>query len=178
MVLSTKIHASKTTIDALYEGKRVKFVSPIGGPVSDWEHFKGIFESIYRATLTKFIEGKDEFSIVESKNGPREWFISDVDGMNKVWLTRRGDLKQKSSFWHRHDYFIEDGALVILYDRYNEKMEKDLNVRNFITTDKQGNIFRKFTWTQAWNLNLPNVEFKITKVMWAHRVPAYSCTIS
>ena len=173
-----KIHASKTTIDALYGGKRVKFVSPRGGPVSDWEHFKGIFESIYRATLTKFIEGKDEFSIVESKNGPREWFISDVDGMNKVWLTRRGDLKQKSSFWHRHDYFIEDGALVILYDRYNENMEKDLNVRNFITADNQGNIFRKFTWTQAWNLNLPNVEFKITKVMWAHRVPAYSCTIS
>ena len=172
-----KIHASKTTFDALHEGKRVVFVSP-RGPVSDWEHFKGIFESIYRATLTKFIEGKDEFSIVESKNGPREWFISDVDGMNKVWLTRRGDLKQKSSFWHRHDYFIEDGALVILYDRYNEKMEKDLNVRNFITADKQGNIFRKFTWTQAWNLNLPNVEFKITKVMSAHRVPAYSCTIS
>ena len=183
-----KIHASKTTIDALYGGKRVKFVSPRGGPVSDWEHFKGIFESIYRATLTKFIEGKEEFSIVESKTGPREWVISDVDGVERVWFSGRSDLKQKSRLWHRHDHFIEDGALVILYERYNEEMKKDLNVKNFITADKQGNIFRKFTWTQALypldnqtafkKLNLPNVEVMITKVMWAHRVPAYSCTIS
>ena len=120
-----KIHASKTTIDALYGGKRVKFVSPRGGPVSDWEHFKGIFESIYRATLTKFIEGKEEFSIVESKTWPREWVISDVDGVDKVWLTGKGDLKQQPYFWDRHDHFIEDGAIVILNERYNEKMEKN-----------------------------------------------------
>ena len=183
-----KIHASKTTIDGLNHGKRTVLVLP-SGPVSDWEDFKESFEiNPIHPCLIKFIEGKEEFSIVESKTGPREWVISDVDGVERVWFSERSDLKKKSSFWHRHDHFIEDGALVILYERYNEEMEKDLNVKNFITADKQGNIFRKFTWTQALypldnqtafkKLNLPNVEVMITKVMWAHRVPAYSCTIS
>ena len=157
-----KIHASKTTIDALYGGKRVKFVSPRGGPVSDWEHFKGIFESIYRATLTKFIEGKEEFSIVESKTGPRKWVISDVDGVDKVWLTARGILKHETLWWYRHDHFIEDGAM-ILYERYNEKMEKIFILRDSITTDKQGNVFRKIMWTLAWEVDLLMVYVKIKK---------------
>ena len=144
-----KIHASKITIDALYEGRRVKFVSPRGGPVSDWEHFKGIFESIYRATLTKFIEGKEEFSIVESKTGPREWVISDVDGVDKVWLIGRGDLKQESSFWGRHDHFIEDGMLVTLYERYNEKMEKILTVRDIIANNNLRQFFGKIRSLRA-----------------------------
>ena len=157
-----KIHASKTTFDAFHEGKRVVFVSP-RGPVSDWEHFKGIFESIYRATLTKFIEGKEEFSIVESKTGPREWVISDVDGVDNVWLTGKGDLKQQPYFWDRHDHFIEDGAIVILYERYNEKMEKIFILRDSITTDKQGNVFRKIMWTLAWEVDLLMVYVKIKK---------------
>ena len=186
-----KIHASKITIGAenMLDGENILvFSSPSSRQVSDWERFKEAYEGTLRTDVIEFIDGKEEFSIVESKTGPREWVISDVDGVERVWFSGRSDLKQKSSFWHRHDHFIEDGALVILYERYNEEMEKDLNVKNFLTADKQGNIFRKFTWTQALypldnqtafkKLNLPNVEVMITKVMWAHRVPAYSCTIS
>ena len=180
-----KIHASKITIDGLNYGKRTVLVLP-SGPVSDWEDFKESFEILQiHPCLIKFIEGKEEFSIVESKTWPREWVISDVDGVDKVWLTGRGDLKQESSFWDRHDHFIEDGMLVTLYERYNEKMEKILTVRDNIATDKQGNVIREFIWTQANGMQCEcntycylNAEFKITKVMWAQRVPAHSCTIS
>ena len=180
-----KIHASKTTIEAvsneLDEGHGVGFVSS-RGPVSDWEHFKEIFEGILRTDLIKLIEGTKYFSIVESKTGPREWVISDVDGVDNVWLTGKGDLKQQPYFWDRHDHFIEDGAIVILYERYNEKMEKTFILRDSITTDKQGNVFRKIMWTLAWEVDLlmvgvTMVYVKIKKVMWAHRVPSYSCTI-
>ena len=171
-----KIHASKITIDGLNHGKRTVLVSPRGPvePVSDWEHFKDIFEP--HPSLIKFIEGKEEFSIVESKTWP--WVISDVDGRDKVWLTERGDLKQREFLWERLDHFIEDGTLVILYDLYNERMEKITNIRDSITTDKQGNVLRKYIWTEALDdLNEPNVQFQITKVMWAHKVPAHICTI-
>ena len=174
-----KIHASKTTIDGLNHGKRTVLVSP-SGPVSDWEHFKDIFENLpIHPCLIQFIEGKEEFSIVESKTGPREWVISDVDGVEKVWLTARGIFKQWETLWYRHDHFIEDGTLVTLFGLYNERMEKIINIRDSITTDKQGNVLRKLMWTQAPDdLNQPDIQFQITKVMWAHRVPAYSCTIS
>ena len=52
-------------------------------------------------TNCEFIDGKEEFSI-----GPREWAISDVDGVDKVWLTGKGDLKQQPHFWDRHDHFM------------------------------------------------------------------------
>ena len=160
-----KIHASKTTIEAvsneLDEGHGVGFVSS-RGPVSDWEHFKEIFEGILRTDLIKLIEGTKYFSIVESKTGPREWVISDVDGVDKVWLTGKGDLKQQPYFWDRHDHFIEDGAM-ILYERYNEKMEKIFILRDSITTDKQGNVFRKIMWTLAWEVDLLMVYVKIKK---------------
>ena len=90
-------------------------------------------------------------------------------------------MKQQPYFWDRHDHFIEDGAM-ILYERYNEKMEKIFILRDSITTDKQGNVFRKIMWTLAWEVDLlmvgvTMVYVKIKKVMWAHRVPSYSCTI-
>ena len=101
-----------------------------------------------------------------------------MDGVDKVWLTERGDLKPKATLWFRYDHFIEDGALVFLFELYNERMEKIINIRDSITTDKQGNVLRKFMWTEALNdLNEPNVQFQITKVMWAHKVPAHTCTI-
>ena len=147
--------------------------------MSDGERFKEIFEGTLRTDVIEFIDGKEEFSIVESKTGPRQWVISDVDGMDKVWLTARGDLIQRATFWGRYDHFIEDGTLVFLFELYNERMGKIINVRDSITTDKQGNVFTKFMWTEAWDdLTQPNDQFKITKVMWAQRVPAHSCTIS
>ena len=173
-----KIHASKTTIDGLNHGKRTVLVLPRGPvwPVSDWEDFKDIFEP--HPCLIKFIEGKEEFSIVESKTGPRKWVISDVDGVEKVWLTARGIFKQWETLWYRHDHFIEDGTLVTLFGLYNERMEKIINIRDSITTEKQGNVLRKFMWTEASDhLNQPNVQFKITKVMWAHKLPAHICSI-
>ena len=180
-----KIHASKITIGAenMLDGENVLvFSSPSSRQVSDWERFKEAYEGTLRTDVIEFIDGKEEFSIVESKTGPREWVISDVDGVDKVWLTGKGDLKQQPYFWDRHDHFIEDGALVILYERYNEKMEKIFIVRDSITTDKQGNVFRKIMWTLAWEVDLlmvgvTMVYVKIKKVMWAHRVPSYSCTI-
>ena len=173
-----KIHASKTTIEELNYGKKTVLVSPRGPvePVSDWEHFKDIFEP--HPCLNGFMEGKKYFSIVESKKVPRKWVISDVDGVEKVWLTARGILKHWEIFWFRHDHFIEDGALVILFELYNERMEKITNIRDSITTDKQGNVLRKYIWTQAPDgLDQPNDAYKVTKVMWAHKLPAHICSI-
>ena len=180
-----KIHASKITIGAenMLDGENILvFSSPSSGQVPDWERFKEAYEGTLRTDVIEFIDGKEEFSIVESKTGPREWVISDVDGVDKVWLTGKGDLKQQPYFWDRHDHFIEDGAIVILYEMYNEKMEKIFFVRDSITTDKQGNVFRKIMWTLAWEVDLlmvgvKMVYVKIKKVMWAHRVPSHSCTI-
>ena len=170
-----KIHASKTTIYELNYGKKAVLVSPVG-PVSDWEHFKDIFE--LHPCLIKFMEGEKYFSIVESTTGPRKWVISDVDGVEKVWLTARGDLKQWETLWYRHNHFIEDGTLVILFELYNERMEKIINIRDSITTDKQGNVLRKYIWTEAGDdWNQPNDAYKITKVMWAHKLPAHICSI-
>ena len=173
-----KIHASKTTIYGLNHGKKAVLVSP-RGRVSNWEDFKECFEiTPIHPSLIKFIEGKEEFSIVESKTWPRKWVISDVDGMDKVWLTARGDLIQRATFWGRYDHFIEDGTLVFLFELYNERMGKIINVRDSITTDKQGNVLRKYIWTQAPDdLDQPNDAYKITKVMWAHKLPAHICSI-
>ena len=88
------------------------FSSPSSRQVSDWEPFKEAYEGTLRTDVIEFIDCKEEFSIVESKTGPREWVISDVDAVDKVWLTGKGDLKQQPYFWDRHDHFIEDGRLV------------------------------------------------------------------
>ena len=75
-------------------------------------------------------------------------------------------------------HFIEDGTLVTLFELYNERMEKITNIRDSITTDKQGNILRKYMWTQAPDdLDQPNDAYKVTKVMWAHKLPAHICSI-
>ena len=98
--------------------------------------------------------------------------------MDKVWLTGKGDLKQQPYFWDRHDHFIEDGTLVTLFELYNARMEKITSMHDSITTDKHGNILRKFIWTQAPDgLDQPNDAYKVTKVMWAHKLPAHICSI-
>ena len=51
---------------------------------------------------------------------------------------------------------------------YNGTISTILSVRDSITADKHGNVTRKFTWTQV--SNLPRTDFKITKVMQAHKV--------
>ena len=136
------------------------------------------YEGALNTDVIEFIDGKEEFSIVESKTWPRKWVISDVDGMDKVWLTARGDMIQRGTFWGRYDHFIEDGTLVFLFELYNERMEKIINIRDSITTDKQGNVLRKYIWTQAPDdLDQPNDAYKVTKVMWAHKLPAHICSI-
>ena len=125
-----KIHASKTTIYGLNHGKKAVLVSP-RGRVSNWEDFKECFEiTPIHPSLIKFIEGKEEFSIVESKTGPRKWVISDVDGEEKVWLRERGIFRQWETLRYRHDHFIEDGTLVTLFELYNAEMVSSYKSQN------------------------------------------------
>ena len=166
-----KIHDSEITIDALHNGEKRIFVST-RGPVFDTEDFKGCFSNdLFSDNLINIIEGNEGFSIAESKNGARNWVISDMDGWKRDLLAQRGALTQLSNQWIHCDDFIEDGTLVShknVYQMYNGTISTIVSVRDSITAEKHGNVTRKFTWTQV--SNLPRTDFKITKVMQAHKV--------
>ena len=98
-----RIQGSKLTIEGLHQ--------------DDWEYFKECLGNRVPMGLVNVIEGKEGFTISESKNGQRTWIISDVDGWkNRELLKSRGYLKLQRSgrhpTWNHFDYFIEDGWLV------------------------------------------------------------------
>ena len=155
-----RVQASKLTIEGLHGGETL--------PAKDWEYFKKCLKRLPRG-LVWFIEGKEEFTIEESKNGLRTWIISDVDGWkDKDLLASRGCVNvQKSGMWGHCDDFIEDGWLVNTkkaWDVSKGKMELGLDFRESFTVNKRGDVLRSYNWSA------PNRNLKITKVMLAHRV--------
>ena len=121
--------------------------------------------------MVNFVESAGEFYIVEKKNGLRSWDAFDKYGnwsWNHKFLTRRNyvrkDPRGGSCHW---DDFIEDGWLVSrqkIQGTRNGKIDVILDIRDSITTDRQGNVI----WKYMWSCPLKGV--KMTKVTWATRV--------
>ena len=156
-----KIQASKSTIEAHYNGERL--------PPDDWEYFKAYFNvSTFWTFWIEMIEGKEKFSIQrKSTNGLTTWLISDVDWEKDRLRNRKGLIStpKRGGHWDFVDDFIEDGSLVRIikvYRRRNEKVELVVSFRDSITPDGQGNII----WNKMWRYG----HIKITKCTWAKRV--------
>ena len=177
-----RIQASKLTIEVLCDGETLLISD-------DWVDFK---ECLENNAFIKFIEGKEEFSIVERKEGLRTWIISDVDNKKRDLLYHfTENPEQISGIWYDNDSFIQDGRLVTIhkgYEMYNGKMKCVLDSKEYITADNKGNIRRKLIWDNP-NFNLlhapqhitrrllqsggepvHNLDVKITKEMLAIRV--------
>ena len=161
-----RIHSSKLTIEtvSVNSGKRL--------PSDDWLYFK-IYTSIsgipIPRSVVRLIENTEEFSITESKNGPRTWILSVGNLVARHLLSEKGHLKEtmKGSRWTYEDDFIEDGRLVGVsqsHELNNGKYGLVSNIRDSITTDEQGNVVWSFMFS------LPKKNLKFTKTMWAHRV--------
>ena len=150
-----KIHASKLTIEVLCDGETLL-------KSDDWVDFKECLED---NAFVKFIEGKEEFSIVERKEGLRTWIISDVDNKKRDLLYHfTENPEQISGIWYDNDSFIQDGRLVTIhkgYEMYNGKMKCVLDSKEYITADNKGNIRRKLIWDNP-NFNLLHAPLHIT----------------
>ena len=157
-----RIQATRVSIEGLYGGKML--------PQDDWKYFKECFGNRLPIDLVNIIEGKEEFTIAKSKNGPKTWIMCDVNGWkNKALLTKRGSSKlQRSGNWGHFDNFIEDGWLVNTIKAWavhNGKPRLRLDIRDSITVNKNGNVLRVFRWSA------PNQGLNVTKTMLACRVP-------
>ena len=161
-----KIQSSKLTIGTLDNEKLWKISRDNYVEASDdLEYFKRCFGKVVPSAFIKFIGDTKEFSIVELKNGPRNWVVFDLAYWTRVFLEERGRLSKtrRLGLWNHRDGFIEDGKLVMYMTMLNNKMEVNHHSIDSITTDKQGNI----TWN--FMFSAPNSNIKITKVMWALR---------
>ena len=179
-----RIQASKLTIEAICNGKTLL-------TSDDWVDFKECLENKLSRSIVNFIEGKEEFSIVERKEGLRTWIISDVDNKKRDLLQHYTENPQQiSGIWYDNDNFIQDGRLVSIdkgYQMYNGKMISVLDFQEYITADNEGNIRRRKRWhIPNFNLFWPqhiirrllksgeepvhNLDIKITKEMLAFRV--------
>ena len=157
-----RIQASRLCIEGLHGGKVL--------PQDDWKYFKECFGNRVPTGLVNIIEGKKGFTIANSKNGPRTWIIADVNGWKtRVLLTVRGCSRlQESGKWGHFDNFIEDGWLVNtikVWDIDNGKPILDVDLRDSITVNRQGNVLRVFMWSA------PSQGLKVTKAMLACRMP-------
>ena len=162
-----KIQASKVTIEAVCDGKKLP---------DDWDHLKSALSFKLPTNLISFIERTQGFSIVESKNLQRDWAMYGI----RLWWKQRmlgfpmgnGSKLNFSSHtgwdrWGLSESFIEDGKIVNTSKKYkmdNGKMILTLNMRDSITTDKEGNIIWNFMWSA------PHRGVKITKIVRAVRV--------
>ena len=161
-----KIQSSKLTIgtldnEKLWKISRDNYVEA----ADDLEYFKRCFGKVVPSAFIKFIGDTKEFSIVELKNGPRNWVVFDLAYWTRVFLEERGRLSKtrRLGLWNHSDGFIEDGKLVMDMTMLNNKMEVNHHSIDSITTDKQGNI----TWN--FMFSAPNSNIKTTKAMWALR---------
>ena len=150
------VQASELIVERFWGGDKL--------PSDEWE----MRRSKMPRALIKFLDGKSEFSIIETFNsGARTWVISDVDGLQKGFqLTSRGGL-QRAGHWTHSDDFIEDGALVIARKAFGMaggKVALIVDLLDSFATDEQGNVVRKFIWS------MPALNIKITKVLLALRV--------
>ena len=150
------VQASELSVERFLGGDKL--------PADEWE----MRRSKMPRALINFLDGKSEFSIVETFNsGARTWLISDVDGLQKGFqLTSRGGL-QRAGHWTHSDDFIEDGNLVIARKAFGMaggKVALIVDLLDSFATDEQGNVVRKFIWS------MPVLDIKITKVLSALRV--------
>ena len=150
---------SKLTVEGSYNGKKLSS--------DDWDFLKSCHLPKF---LVKVIEGTQEFSVVESKSGPKNWVMFDI-GWKKEMLRYRGEVDFSShrglDNWVYCDDFIKDGKVVSvskIWKMDNGKMIQVLDMHDSVTTDKGGNII----WTLVWNA--PHRGVKITKVSRALRV--------
>ena len=147
-----KIQSSKLTIEALYNGKKM--------PVDDLEYFKECFGRGLPNHLVKFIESTEEFTIFEFPNEQRNWLIYNKFLWGREFFTTMKD-------WSHCDDFIEDGRLVSIVKGFlknNSKTGIVVDCREYITTDKEGNVIWEFIWS------LPKLDIKIKKIIRAIRV--------
>ena len=161
-----KIQSFKLTIGTLDNEKLWKISRDNYVEASDdLEYFKRCFGKVVPSAFIKFIGDTKEFSIVELKNGPRNWVVFDVFYWTKALLEGRGGLAKtrRLGLWNNRDAFMEDGKVVMDSMILNNKIEVNHHSIDSITTDKQGNI----TWN--FMFSAPNSNIKITKVMWALR---------
>ena len=129
-------------------------------PIDDWDYFKECFGRGLPNHLVKFIESTEEFTIFECQNRLRNWLIYDKFLWGREFFTTIKD-------WSHCDDFIEDGRLVSIVKGFlknNSKTGIVVDCREYITTDKEGNIIWEFIWS------LPKVDIKIKKIIRAIRV--------
>ena len=113
--------------------------------------------------IINFLDGTAEISITETSSpGARMWLISDVDNVRKGFrlTSRSGDI------WIADD-FIEDGKLMTAKKAFamvDGKLVFVTLYRDSFSTDKEGNVTRKFIASS------PTMDIKITKVMMGLRV--------
>ena len=88
-----KIQSSKLTIGTLDNEKLWK-ISPDNyvEASDDLEYFKSCFGKVVPSAFIKLIGDTKEFSIVELKNGPRNWVVFDLAYWTRVFLEERGRL--------------------------------------------------------------------------------------
>ena len=159
-----RVQASELTIEAVCDGKKL--------PSDDWEYLKSALSFKLPTLLISFIEHTKGFRIVESKNLQRDWAMY---GIGLWWRQKMLENRSKLNFsshtgrdrWNLSESFIEDGKIVNTSKKYkmdNGKMILTLNMRDSITTDKEGNIIWNFMWSA------PQRGVKITKIVRAVRV--------
>ena len=100
-----KVQASKLTIEAVCDGKKL--------PSDDWEYLKSALSFKLPTSLISFIELTPGFSIVESKDLPRDWAMY---GIGLWWKQRMLGFRGKLNFsshtgwdrWGLSESFIEN----------------------------------------------------------------------
>ena len=158
-----KIQASKVKIEAVCDGKKLP---------DDWDHLKSALSFKLPTSLISFIERTQGFSIVESKNLQRNWAMYGIGlWWKQIMLGDIGNLnfssKRGLDRWNFSEGFIEDGKIMNtskIYKMDNSKIILTLDVRDSITTDKEGNIIWNFMWSA------PHRGVKIIKIVRAVRV--------
>ena len=155
------VQSSELTIERFFGGEILS--------TDEWKTRK----SRMPCALIKFLNGKAEFSIIEtsdSRKGRRMWVISDVDGLQKGFQLRSRGAPTKGCghHWIHSDGFVEDGSLVTARKAFGmgpgRKVALIVDLLDTFTADEKGNVVRKFIWS------MPLLNIKITKVMSAARV--------
>ena len=115
------------------------------------------------------VESNEDFSIVEKiNNGMRTWTINDLSDKETDLMSIMGSWqRRRSGLWIYHEDLIEDGRLVSfekVSKVYNGKRRLSVHTYHSLTADKQGNLTRRFIF------DVPILDIKITKDMWAVRI--------
>ena len=147
-----------------------------------WEMQAAVYDTRAGDDFYNILYGKEDISIVETSiSGARRWDISDVDGLKKSFQLKTKDCILKTEDcrlgpekWGHVDSFVEDGKLMMnkkVFAMAGNKVALDKGDQGLagdyfdsISTDKQGNLVRKFTCSMP----IPNI--KVTKVTSAIRV--------